>query len=83
MQTKYTPWVKVDGRLGWENNPLGITAYRIWLQTNGREWWQRHEWQYADKKNWLEAWIDSSSKSFPNHYIDVAEEDLDLILKGI
>lgn len=76
LQLKYTQWISTKGRYGWENNnPLRITHYRIWLMTNGLEWWQRHEWRYEDKPDWKDEWIISAYRKFPEHYIELLEED--------
>lgn len=76
LQTKYTPWVYVNGLPGWEDNTLNIKAYRLWLETDGRLWWQRHEWLYEDNRTYMEKWIDSAIKHFPDHYIEIMDDDL-------
>ena len=67
LQTMVTPWVSTHGKSSWDNSV--VAGYRIWLETNGREWWQRHEWINKDGSSWIEDWIDTPMKKFPNHYI--------------
>jgi hypothetical protein len=74
-QTKYSPWVYVKGRFGWDNNPTHIEAYRLWMETDGRSWWQRHEWLYEDGIKSIDEWIDSPMHKFPDHYININEQD--------
>lgn len=74
-QIKYSPWVYVSGRPGWNNNPTKIKAYRLWMETDGRSWWQRHEWLYENDTNWIEDWIVSPIHKFPDHYIEIEQKE--------